>query len=1419
MSTATLTTPAAVAQDVTPAHVVADVLVFSKTAGYRHDSIGAGVQAIRDLGTEHHFSVTATEDAAAFTDENLAKYDAVVWLSTTGDVLNAEQQAAFERYVKAGGGYAGVHAASDTEYDWPWYGDLVGAYFASHPHIQEADVKVEDHSHPSTADLPDTWKRTDEWYNFRENPRSKVKVLASLDEGSYQPGNGAMGDHPISWCHEKAGGRSWYTGGGHTTESYAEPEFRKHLAGGILYAAKVRNANCSTGDTGEAPPESHFDQITLAQGEESTGEPIALAVLPNRDVLHTARDGRVFYTTSGATTRLAAQLDVYTHDEDGLQGVAVDPNFDTNRWVYLYYAPKLSTPDGDAPQNGTPADFAPFKGHNQLSRFKLKADNTLDLASEQKILQVPAERGICCHAGGEIDFDAQGNLYLSTGDDTNPFSSDGFTPIDERPDRNPVYDGQRTSANTNDLRGKVLRITVADDGTYTVPQGNLFPAGTDKTKPEIYAMGFRNPFRFAIDKKTGWIYLGDYGPDAGAANPARGPGGTVEFNLIKQPGNYGWPYCVGDNVPYIDYDFATGQSGAAFDCAAPKNTSPHNTGLVDLPPVQKAWIPYDGGSLPEFGNGSESPMGGPVYHFDPANPAQTKFPEYFDGKNFAYEWERGWIKEITVGANGERGAIRPFFDSMELVRPMNIEFGPDGSLYVLDYGSSYFGGADDSALYRIDYTKENKTPRVKIAASKTSGQEPLEVRLDPAGTSDPNGDPVTYAWDFEADGVVDSTTAGPVTHTYDKPGQYIAKLSVTDDKGLVGAASVIITAGNTAPTVKLEAPVHGGVFGFGDEVPFKVTVTDPEDGQIDCSKVQVEYVLGHAKHGHPLSRTTGCEGKIKTPADEGHGLDANVFGVINARYTDNGGEGAPALNSKAQATLQPKLKQAEFYTEANGIQVVDHGGASGGKRVGYIENGDWIRIDPVNLAGVTGIGYRVSSGGPGGTIELRSGSPDGPVLQTTRVNNTGGWDTYADIAPAAVTNPGTTGSLYAVFKGTGSGGLFDLDLIRFDGPGVVDPGAAACKPATAEPGYRMLYDGTAASLSGWKQAGPGSFQQQADCSIRSVGGMGLLWFNEEWGAYSLKADWKVDGDDNSGVFVGFPDPGNDPWVAVNSGYEIQIDATDAPERTTGSVYNFQSADIAKRDAALKPPGQWNSYELLIRGQRITVVLNGTVINEFTSTDPNRDLTQGFVGLQNHGNGDDVSFRNVQIKELDVTPPAVTVSGVATGAVYGDAADLVVDFGAEDAGGVASVSAKLDGAAVADGALVPLYRMSLGFHELVVEATDTSGNRSSSVVRFAVTTSTRDIASLIDRFRATSRLSLPARKALVEQLTVVRQAEAAADDEKTVAELRKLAELAGNVSLVTDGEVRAVLTRDANWLADRIEGTVALADPGGSIRLV
>ncbi|WCN04851.1 PQQ-dependent sugar dehydrogenase [Streptomyces sp. M92] len=835
--------------------------------------------------------------------------------------------------------------------------------------------------------------------------------------------------------------------------------------------------------TGAAVAAEEFQQVTLAKGVAETGEPMTLAVLPDRSVLHTSRDGTLRLTDPAGNTAVAGRLDVYSHDEEGLQGVAVDPGFATNRFVYLYYAPELGTPAGDAPAEGSASDFAPFDGVNRLSRFVLRTDGTLDQASEKKILDVPASRGLCCHVGGDIDFDAAGNLYLSTGDDTNPFASDGYTPIDERASRNPAYDAQRSAGNTNDLRGKILRIKVNADGSYGIPSGNLFPPGTARTRPEIYAMGFRNPFRMSVDKATGTVYVGDYGPDAGTASASRGPAGQVEFNRVTEAGNFGWPYCTGDNDAYVDHDFATGGAGATFDCAAPRNTSPRNSGLTDLPPAQPAWIPYDGGSVPEFGSGSESPMGGPVYRYDANSASDVKFPEAYDGDFFAGEFGRRWIKRVETGGDGTVQSINAFPWSGTQV--MDMAFGPDGALYVLDYGTGYFNGDANSALYRIEHITGGHAPVAQAGADTTSGTAPLTVAFSSAGSSDADGDALTHAWDF-GDGA--SSTAADPTHTYTTNGRYTATLKVTDTTGKSATASVHITVGNTAPSVRIDLPTDGRVYDFGAAIPFKVTVTDPEDGTVDCAKVKVTFIIGHDSHGHPQTSATGCTGTLQTLADGEHDPNANIFGVIDAEYTDNGANGQPALTTHDQHITQPSHRQAEHYGDSSGVQVVNHAPAHGGRTVGHIENGDWISFRPYALDNVTAFTARVSSAGTGGTIELRAGSPTGTLLGTATVPVTGGWETFQDVTAALSNQPAGSTTLHLVFKG-GPGSLFDVDEFSF----TTDEGGARTGPVRGVNGKCLdvdnagTADGTAVQLWSCNQSSAQEWTVAADGTLRALG--------------------------------------------------------------------------------------------------------------------------------------------------------------------------------------------------------------------------------------------------------------------------------------------------------------------------------------------
>ncbi len=655
-----------------------DVLVFSKTAGFRHSSIDEGIAAVQALGAANDFTVTATEDANAFNAANLASYEAVVFLNTTGDILNAAQQTAFEQYIQNGGGWVGVHSAADTEYGWAWYGGLVGAYFESHPANQQATIVVADQVHPSTAHLPDRWVRTDEWYNYQANPRGNVHVLATLSESTYTGGADGF-DHPIAWYHDYDGGRAWYTGLGHTDASYSEPLFLQHLLGGILYAAGQVPSD------GGATVDANFQKDVL---DDDVLNPMSLEVAPDGRVFFVERAGAVkIYDPAANSTTVAAQLNAYTGGEHGLLGIALDPSFATNNWVYLFWSPNIATPD------------------QRLSRFTL-VGNQLDLSSQKILLTFPTDRFAGAgHEAGSLAFGPGGELYISTGDDTNPFESDGFTPIDERAGRI-QFDAQRASANVNDLRGKILRIVPQPDGTYTIPAGNLFPADGSAGRPEIYVMGNRNPFRISIDEETGWLYWGDVGPDASFDSSSRGPRGYDELNQARGAGNFGWPYFIANNQAYRDYNFATGVSGPAFNPAAPVNNSPNNTGAANLPAAQPAlaWYPYaPSPQFPELGSGGRTIMAGPVYHFDPTLDSSIKLPEYYDDTLLIYDWSRNWIKEVKLDASGDILKINPFAADVPLLRPMDMELGPDGALYVLEWGTMFNGNNADAQLVRIEF--------------------------------------------------------------------------------------------------------------------------------------------------------------------------------------------------------------------------------------------------------------------------------------------------------------------------------------------------------------------------------------------------------------------------------------------------------------------------------------------------------------------------------------------------------------------------------------------------------------------------------------------------------------------------------------------------------------------------------------------
>ncbi|MBD2699274.1 ThuA domain-containing protein [Spirosoma sp. BT702] len=895
------------------------VLVFSKTKGFRHSSIPAGKMAIMKLGKENGFAVDTTEDAGKFTEANLKQYGAVIWLSTTGNVLDDAQQAAFERYIQAGGGYVGIHAAADTEYDWPWYNKLVGAYFLHHPKQQNAEIEIVDKSHPSTKMLPDRWKRWDEWYSYK-SIQTDLKVLGKLDEKTYE--GGKNGDnHPFIWHHEVDGGKAFYTGGGHTDESYTDAMFLQHILGGIK-SVMATSLKFGQAKTKPYPEENRFEQQVLIAGMD---EPTELAVLDNGKVLYTQRKGELrVYDPKKKTVKTVANFPVFTKFEYGLMGLNIDPNFKQNKWIYVFYSPVTGKTVADTAQH--------------LSRFVYDdVKDTVLLNTEKVLLTIPVKRDGCCHTGGSIAWDKKGNLYLSTGDDTNPFNSNGYAPIDERPGRS-GWDARLTSSNTNDLRGKIIRIHPEADGTYTIPEGNLFPKGNPKARPEIYVMGNRNPYRISVDQRTGFLYWGEVGPDAGENSDKYGPRGHDEINQARQAGYYGWPLFVADNRPYHTRTFADSTTGALFDPMKPINDSPNNTGLRELPPAQKAFIYYPYADSPEFGEivgkGGRNGMGGPVYYYDDYPETPVKFPRHYDGKFFAYDWIRDWIHPVTMKENGDFVKMETFMPNTKFSHVIDMQFANDGSLYTIEYGQKWFGANTDARLSHITYNAGNRKPVAVASANKMVGAAPLTVKFDGKESVDYDGDVLKYEWSF-GKAMPKQTSASP-TVTFSKPGVYPATLKVTDAAGNVATKTMDIKVGNDEP--KVEVTVAGNkTFYFPNKpVKYSVKVMDKEDGTLqkgispDDVTMTIDYLEGFDKtmlaQGHQANTgfSTGKRLIDLSDCKACHTVDQKSIGPaymdVAKKYKGTGSEsklirkiitGGGGVWGEQAMSAHPQLKESE----------------------------------------------------------------------------------------------------------------------------------------------------------------------------------------------------------------------------------------------------------------------------------------------------------------------------------------------------------------------------------------------------------------------------------------------------------------------------------------------------------------------------
>jgi cytochrome c len=579
------------------------------------------------------------------------------------------------------------------------------------------------------------------------------------------------------------------------------------------------------------PEDNRFIQRILVEGLE---EPLQIEFDQSGNVYWIERIGNVKrFNEKTEEVELLGTLDLTEETAPGLIGILLDRDFESNRQLFLFFSAAVD------------------KGNAlRLSRFELDKEGKLDFSAEKIILTVPWEQPDGQHFGGGMTWDKEGNLYLSIGADSHPTQ---YSPLAFENEGGRGEDEARTAGNTNDLRGSIIRIRPRPDGTYDIPEGNLFAEGTPNTLPEIYVMGNRNPWRLSIDSKTQYLHWGEVGPDAGMDSDEFGPMGYDEFNVAKGPGNYGWPYFIGYNRAYKSYDYATGEYGDPYKPDSSYNDSPNNTGLKILPPAQEALMAYPyqvSEEWPILGSAARSAVGGPIFRKkDFSKNAERVFPDYFEGKWFITDYVRNWIMVVEMDEQRSKVISLERFLPAELLthsQPLDMDFSPNGDLYLVEYG---IGG--QGKISRIEYNAGNRAPIARASANVLDGQTPLKLRLSSEESLDFDGDPLTYKWTInEINGkMVQSITDSNPTLILEEPGKYVVNLEVKDPEGLASEDSFQIIAGNSQPQVKFQILEGNQSFYFPDAmIKYVVSVEDKEEGSLIEGNIRKEDVLVTAQY-------------------------------------------------------------------------------------------------------------------------------------------------------------------------------------------------------------------------------------------------------------------------------------------------------------------------------------------------------------------------------------------------------------------------------------------------------------------------------------------------------------------------------------------------------------------------------------------
>ena len=857
----------------------------------------------------------------------------------------------------------------------------------------------------------------------------------------------------------------------------------------------------------KTPDSTRFTPINLVAGLD---EPMGMAILPNYDVIIIERKGAIKrFDNATKQIKTIANLKVYSGIEDGLLGIAADPNFQENNWLYLYYG------------------VAGEENVSHLARYDLKEDQ-LNIASKKVLLKVPTQRTYCCHSAGYLTFDADGLLYLATGDNTNAEEIEGHNPTDERPGRE-LSDDQGTSANSKDYRGKILRIKPENDGSYSIPEGNLFSKDGSQGYPEIYVMGCRNPFRVSVDPKTKYVYWGDVGPDTNI--PAEeGFLSYDEINQAKKPGFFGYPYFLGNNEGFPKYDFETKKEGPKQDPALPINVSPNNTGIKNLPPAQPAMIWYGKGPSkrwPLVGKGAASAMAGPVFYSDQYRNAPYKLPEYYNGKLFIYEWVRKWIMAVTFDEKGNYKSMEPFLPHLKVVAPIDFQIAADGAIYILAYGTNWFAQNADAGLIRIEYSEGNRKPVAVISSDKSVGGIPADVHFSASKSIDYDiGDKLRFEW--RVDGKVFNQKE--IDYQFKKAGNYTVVLIVSDQHGGVSTTTQEIKVGNTPPIVSIDSKNNKSFYWDNQVFPYHISISDREDKTIDPKRFSATFTylqngkdiaaaLSGAVHGNlkyaeteqmflsldcktchafntksigpslkaiankyknsqtvvnqlsakVLKGGSGVWGSYPMPPhldlaetdskkiiqyilslsdnqeafpfsgvidlNEHKSTEVNGAYVFQAKYTDTGANGIEPLTTGQYLVLRNPVIELEDFEEGN-VNV-----SIGTLNNGYITSipcghNKFVSFKNIDLRQIQKITFRLQKNGSGGTLDIRKGSRNGPIIGSIRIEDgvqkviKNGWqDISIPIKPVEGNS-----DLFITFTNSDlkANTLFYLDWMRFE---------------------------------------------------------------------------------------------------------------------------------------------------------------------------------------------------------------------------------------------------------------------------------------------------------------------------------------------------------------------------------------------------